>query len=139
MKKVITEKSGRVRVQTINDKPSKTQQQFKDQVDVNKIIQKYKKTGDKSFLESSKLGVYSDTTMFKDYQSSLNKVIDANNAFGALSSDIRLKFNNDPQQLITYLQNPKNKEESIKLGLRVKRDNSNDAKTPDPITPIPPK
>nr|QJB19828.1 MAG: internal scaffolding protein [Microvirus sp.] len=121
MKKITVDpKTKRVRVQTINDKPTKTQQQFQDAVNVNKIIEKYKRTGDRSFIESTKTGVYADTTMFKDYQSAKNKVIEADQAFLTIPSTIRERFQHDPQQLISFLADPKNKEESINLGLRPK-------------------
>lgn len=122
MKKITVDpKTKRVRVQTINTEPSKTQQQFKDAVDVNKIIAKYKRTGDTRLLESAKQGVFADTTLFTDYQSAANKVIEAQRAFEQLPSDVRLRFNHDPQQLINFLQDPKNVDESLKLGLRVKK------------------
>jgi phage internal scaffolding protein len=120
MKKVTKEKSGRIRVQTINDQPTKTQQQFKDHVNVNKIIQKYQRTGDKTLIESSKLGVYADTTLFKDFQSAKNKVIDAEKAFLSIPSNVRDRFNNDPAQLISFLADKTKIEESIQLGLRPK-------------------
>jgi len=37
--------NGRIKVQTINNQDTRTQQQFKDDVDVNNIIKKYKRTG----------------------------------------------------------------------------------------------
>lgn len=118
MKQIIKDpKSGRVRVQTINTLPTKTKQEYGDQVDVNKIIAKYKKTADPSLL-AGKTGVYMDLTEIKDYQSSLNSIIRADEAFSALPSPIRERFQNDPAKLISFLADPSQKDESIKLGLR---------------------
>lgn len=111
-------KTGRVRVQTKNVLPTKTKQEYADQVDVNKIIAKYKKTQDPSLL-AGKTGVYADLTEIKDYQTHLSSVIKADEAFMALPSLIREKFSNDPSKLISFLADPSQKDESIRLGLRV--------------------
>jgi len=116
MKKITTEKSGRIRVQTINTEKSLTQQQFKDQTDINNIIAKYKKTGELVHT-SRKLGIYADVSNITDYHSSLQKVLDAQNAFSTLPSHIRLRFHNNPEELLRFLQNPENISEGITLGL----------------------
>ena len=116
MKVIHKEKTGRVRVSTVNDAPSLTQQQFKDQCDVNKIIAKYKTTGEWTHL-TKKGGVYADVSSIKDYHQSLQKVLDANNAFAALPAQIRNRFQNDPAQLLAFLQDPKNHAEGVELGL----------------------
>lgn len=116
MKKVIKETSGRVRVQTINDLDTRTQQQFKEQCDINNIISKYKKTGMITHL-AQKQGVFADVSKIKDYHQSLQKVLDANAAFNLLSAEVRARFQNDPAQLLQFLQDPKNYDEGVKLGL----------------------
>lgn len=114
--KKITNQNGRIRVQTINEEPTRTQQHYKDQCDVNNIIAKYKKTGVITHLARSQ-GVYADVSQITDYQTSLQKVMDAQNAFSTLPSELRLRFNNDPQQLLAFLQDPKNYDEGVTLGL----------------------
>lgn len=122
MKKVIKDKDGRVtKVVTVFTKPTKTQQQFKDQCDVNKIIKKYQKTGELDHLKKSQ-GVFADLTYVGDYQESLNKVIQANKSFSELNSQTRNRFRNDPQQLIEFLSDPKNEKEAIELGLIVPKE-----------------
>lgn len=124
IKKIIQLKmeNGRLRtkVQSIFTEPSMTQQQFKDEVDVNKIIAKFKKTGQISHL-SNRTGTYGDFSEIPDYQQMLHTIMDANEKFAQLPSQLREKFSNDPQNLINYLQDPKNTEESIKLGLRIEK------------------
>lgn len=117
----------RRRVQTVNKDPSKTQQHFKDHVNVNNIMKKYLQTGAITHL-SGKTGVYADITEIGSYQDAMQKVLNANAAFEQLPSELRMKFANDPQNLITYLKDPKNNEESIALGLRIKPE----APKPDP-------
>lgn len=115
MKKII-EKDGRVRVMTINDEPSKTQQQFKETVDVNNIIRRYKTTGQIDHLNKRR-GMYLDSTNIPDYQTSLQTIIDAQASFSALPSAMRKRFSNDPGEMIKFLSDPKNRDEAINLGL----------------------
>lgn len=120
MKTIKRQDSGRVRVATINNEPSRTQQQFKDDCDVNKIIAKYRTTGEFNHL-TRKNGIYADVSNITDYQDSLNKVLSAQAAFAALPSNIRTKFGNDPSQLLNFLQDPNNYDEGVELGLFEKK------------------
>lgn len=106
----------RKRVYTVNTQRSRTQKQFADQCDVNQIVAKYKTTGQWQHM-TNKQGVYADVSEITDYHSSVQKVLDANNAFMALPSTLRARFGNDPGELLAFLQDPKNREEAIKLGL----------------------
>jgi phage internal scaffolding protein len=47
----------------------------------------------------------------------LNQVIAAEDEFMRLPADLRARFENDPAQLIEFLENLENKDEAIKLGL----------------------
>lgn len=116
-KEVIIESNGRVRVQTINELPTKTQQQFKDSCDLNKIMNQARRTGELPRQRAAR-GYYMDHTVLpQDYQAALDIVIEGNNAFNNLSSQVRSTFKNDPKELLKFLSDPKNKEEAIKLGL----------------------
>lgn len=130
MKKTILRPNGTKKVVTVNPLPSLTQKQFKNDVDVNNIIKKFKKTGQISHIRNTLNGVYSDLTHISDLLDMKLKVIHAEQAFMELPPKLRSKFRNDPAELISYLQNPSNHEEAIHLGLMVKRDDLNDAKTP---------
>lgn len=114
--KIIETKNGRVRVATVNAEKSRTQQQFKEQVDVNNIVAKYKKTGEWLHL-TRKNGVYADVSNITDYRESLDKVMQANAAFASLPSSIRVRFDNDPNQLLNFLQDPNNYQEAVNLRL----------------------
>lgn len=116
MKKIIRHENGQVKVVTINESPSRTSQQFKEQCDVNHIMKKYRLTGELTHLKNQK-GQYIDLTTLPDYQTALQTVIDANSAFESLPSHVRKAFQNDPKQLLQFVADPKNKEEAIKLGL----------------------
>lgn len=106
----------RKRVQFKSDKPSKTQQHLKNECDVNSILERYRKTGTITHVKKSS-GMYGDFSKYSNFQENLNIVKDAYELFDNLPSQIRKKFDNDPSELINYLQDPKNHEEAIQHGL----------------------
>lgn len=106
--------------------PSLTQQHFKDEADINMIIAKYNRTGvlvDPSVPRSGS-AMFGDFSEVKDFHSAQNAICAAAEAFGELDSKIRRRFNNDPGQLIAFLDNPENFEEGVKLGLFSPRETS---------------
>jgi len=116
MKKVMIDpKTKRVRVQTINTMPSETQQHHAESVDINQIMKKYRHINNVPNFQST--GLYADVSGFRDYQTSLQKVLDAQSAFGTLPSDLRTRFDNDPNKLIAFMSDPKNYDEGVSLGL----------------------
>jgi len=129
--KVILRPNGRAKIVTVFDgeeAKSRTQQQFKEQCDVNNIMNKYK-AGKPITHINTKTGVYGDLTEFTDYAESLQKVIHARESFMDLPSNIRTRFGNDPAQLIRFLDDSKNRDEAISLGLIKKPE----APKPDPV------
>lgn len=95
---------------------SLTQQQFVEECDINNIVNNYLKTGEITHLAASS-PLYADVTEIPDFQSALNFVIEAGNAFMDLPSKIRERFNNDPQKLMDFISDNENREEAIRLGL----------------------
>ena len=108
--------NGTKRVSTVNDKPTRTQQQFRDKVNVNSIMAKYRKTGLIEHVRTNP-GIYSDLTELPDYMTAMQTVINANRTFETIPANIRLRFQNDPAQLISFLSDPSNNDEALKLGL----------------------
>lgn len=98
--------------------PSKTQQHFKDECDVNKIIARYSTTGiiPDELIRSGE-GVYGDFSNIEDFQTMQNKIIKARESFESLPSAIRRRFNDDPAQLIDFVSNKDNYDEAVKLGI----------------------
>jgi phage internal scaffolding protein len=92
-----------------------TQQHFKDETDINNILRQFNITG---LLPQSPLSPrYGDFTGISDYQTALNAVIAAESEFDGLPAEIRARFNNNPEELINFLENDKNYDEAVKLGL----------------------
>ena len=94
---------------------SLAQQHFKDECDINNILRQFNITG---LLPEAPLSPrYGDFTGIGDYHTALNQVIAAEDEFMSLPATLRARFENNPAQLIEFLDNPLNKNEAIKLGL----------------------
>lgn len=109
----------RVSVKKINKSPSLTIKSQAESTKIQNIIKKYQTTGYVPEVNAN-IPKYLDTTNIGNLQEIQNQLINVNNYFLSLDPKIRLKFNNDPHQLVTFLQNPNNKDEAIKLDLIVK-------------------
>lgn len=108
---------GSIRVQTYFTKPTRMQQSQVAATDVNLIMSRYLKSGGSLRNLPDPVGMYADLTSVSDLQHSLNTVLDAQRAFDALPSNLRARFQNDPVQLVSFLEDPSNKPEAITLGL----------------------
>lgn len=118
MKKIEIVKSygkKRIKVSTINEEPSLTQQAFKEDTDVNIVLERYMKTGEIQL--SKKQGFYGDVSEIPDLTQATEIVAKAQQAFDSLDAKIRYEFKNDPRLLMQFLQDPKNKQRGIELGL----------------------
>ena len=121
--------------QSFNE-PSLTQQHFKDDCDVNKIIDRYTRTGVvPAELINRSSGVYGDFSDVGDFFDAQQRVANAVQNFESLPSNIRRRFNDDPAQLIAFCNDSKNYEEALKLGLVRKREVVPD---PAPVPETPP-
>lgn len=97
------------------------QQHFADAADMNKIMERYHKTG---LLQGPGPGrlVGARKPMFievsgESFHEMLCKVQEIQGQFSGLPSRVRRRFANNPERLLAFLQDPKNLEEAIELGL----------------------
>ena len=104
------------RVQVHFNQPSMTKQSFKDECNINKIMAKFQTTGALNHY-AKHAPTYGDTTGV-DYHDALNLVANANTMFEELPSSIRKRFDNDPEQFLKFVEDPKNADEMIELGLK---------------------
>lgn len=95
---------------------SLTQQHHRDDSDPNHIVAKFIRTGDPSLL-TVKSPQFGDFSGVGDYQTALNAVLAADEAFGQLDAKIRARFNNDPQTLMEFMASEENYDEAVRLGL----------------------
>jgi phage internal scaffolding protein len=94
---------------------SLAQQHYKEECDINTILQKFNITG--LLPEQPLTPRYGDFTGIGDYHSALNRVLAVQDEFEALPAQIRARFDNDPAQLIEFLENSDNRPEAEELGL----------------------
>lgn len=92
-----------------------TEQHHRDQCDVNKIIEKYDKTGLISHINKVEAKFGDMTGM--DFKEAMDKVTGMTSMFNDLPSNIRKRFGNSPEQLLQFMSDSKNRDEAIKLGL----------------------
>lgn len=135
MKIVEMRKNKRKRVYTINKQASKTDQSFKEDCDVNLIVQRWLKTGQISHLAKNQ-GVYADATLIPDLQDAMSTVAVATQAFDNLPAKVRERFGNSPVALMNFLSVKENYDEGVKLGFFKPRPQS---ETPPAPPAAPPK
>lgn len=122
--------NGTLRVRTINNEPTMAQQQFAEECDINNVMKKYNYNMNAVPFSG---GVFRDVSNIPDYHEMLNTVRYADEAFATLPADLRLRFANDPGQLIQFLQDPKNRQEAMELGLLDKTMSQNAPKNNDDL------
>lgn len=98
---------------------SMTEQCFKDDCDVNLIVKRYTQTGELPYA-LDRQAFYGDFTEVSSYQEAQNIFNEAEEAFMAIPSDIRLKFENNVSKFIEFYDDPANTEQCYELGLKVK-------------------
>lgn len=117
--------------------PSLTSQEFKDDCDTEKILQRYSNAG-LPLPSVAVEHVYKDCTDMRNLQEHLNNsralLEQAEEGFMMLDAKIRRKFDNDVAKMAEWLADPENDEESRKLGLRTQK-----VGDPVPPSPLPPK
>lgn len=116
--------NGTLRVATIDFDKTMTQQSAKDECDVNLIVQRhgagiinYGPTAYAVPHINKKTGQYMDTTHAPTYLEALQTVVDAQTMFDALPAKLRKKFDNEPTQLLQFIDDPKNYDECVQLGI----------------------
>ena len=95
--------------------PTRTQQHHKEECDINEILRRFGKTGQIPVNVSTAL--YEDFSNAVDYHTALNAIIAAESEFDTLPSNLRKRFDNDPSKLVYFLQDKKNFDEAVELGL----------------------
>lgn len=93
-----------------------TKQSFRDECDINKLMAQYQKTGVMTHLTRG-LPSYGDFTNAADYHTASTKVLEAQRAFDELPAEVRTRMRNDPMKLLEFLEDEKNHEEGVQLGL----------------------
>lgn len=95
--------------------PTLAQQSFKDECDINTILERFAVTGE--LPNNVRMPQYGDFSGIFDYQTALNAVMAADDSFMQLPASVRARFDNDPALFVEFCGDESNREEAIKLGL----------------------
>ena len=96
--------------------PLRTKQEPKQDADINNIVSRYMKTG---FVpQPGQQPRFGDFTG-PGFQEMRNAIADIDMQFMQLPPRVRKIFNNDPANVVRFVQDPKNQAEAVKLGLIV--------------------
>lgn len=115
---------------TINAQESLTNQHFAKDADLNNIIKRYGISDGAVPPVALDPAFFGDFTDAPDFRQALDNTREALEHFNALPADLRTRFRNDPVELWTFVTNPANAEEAVKLGLL--------ARDPGTGAPVPP-
>lgn len=115
----------------------RTKQSFKDECDVNHIMNKYKHTGVlvDPVSGSGRPPLFGDFTG-QDFATMQNAVAQTRSEFERLPASVRNRFDNDPGLLLEWLADPANAKEAENLGLKATETPPNAQTAPEP-TPSP--
>lgn len=132
--KFVTAYSEKKKVALVSTLPSRTKQQFKEECDINNIISRFLKTGVLNFT-SKNAPRYGDVTAI-EYQDAMLKVAQARTLFAELPAAIRSRFDNEPAQFLAFVQDEKNRDEALAMGL-LKSEATRVSAEATPLAPTP--
>lgn len=107
--------------------PSLAQQQFRDECDINVILERFNATGQLPVVPLNP--EFGDFSGVYDYQSALNAVIAAEQSFDSLPARVRERFANDPAAFVDFCLDESNREEMRQLGLLLDAAGDSDSPT----------
>lgn len=117
-----TAHSKKERVQSVPVGPSKTQQSFEKETNINNKVQRHL-SGPGKYQGLHTIGnpnaqrqMFYGVMPAESYHDMLNRITDVDNMFRSLPSRTRSQFRN-PYQLLRWIEDPANYQKAVKLGL----------------------
>lgn len=99
------------------DDESITQQHCKDECDVNKILEKWLRTGSIEHVQK-RAATYADVSQVPtDYATAFDVVSKADDSFMSLPAKVRKRFKNDPGAFLDWMSQDTDMDEKVALGL----------------------
>ena len=89
--------------------PSLTEQSHRNEVRTQTILRKYAQTGLMPH-QSSKQPSFMNLAHAPDFHQAMNTVAAARQTFENIPAKIRSEFGNDPEQFLTFIHDPENRE-----------------------------
>jgi phage internal scaffolding protein len=109
-----------MRVQKEFVKKSRASQSFRDECNINKILNRFSKVCGGDYLQKMHGyagGTFGDFSGVTDYRSALEQVQRAKEVFLRIPAKVRAVFNNDPAYFLDFCQDPKNLDKLREMGL----------------------
>lgn len=107
---------------------SRTQQNFKEECDINTIVRRFGVTG--QVPTNVRAPLQQDFVDALDFRQSMDALVAAQRSFEAMPSSVRKRFGNDPGAFVEFCSDPANRAEAERLGLLV-------PPPPEPVEPPP--
>lgn len=114
---------------------SLAKQQFAEEADINTIVERFNITGE--LPVGIRMPSYGDFDTVNDFQTAMNAIAQANEAFDAMPAQVRARFHNSPDEFLEFTSNRDNLEEARKLGLVPAAELEQAAALTTPPTPAP--
>lgn len=120
----------------IRSGPGRTKQAFREECNINTIMAKYQRTG---LIEAvNKIQPQYADVAGVDFHFCMDQLVKAQEMFLELPSSVRKRFHNDPGEFLSFVGDPANRDEAVKLGLIVEPPEAPEAPVQVPVPPAAP-
>lgn len=99
------------------DRESRTQQQFKEECDINTIVRRFGVTG--QVPTNIRAPIHGDFVETVDFRTAMDAIVAAREAFDQMPSGVRKRFHNDPAEFVDFCSNVDNRAEAERMGLLI--------------------
>jgi len=114
--------------------PGRTKQEFANEANINTIMERYRRTGQLPSVPFPQEAQFADVSGLGSFAEVQQRVHRAEEAFASLPAKIRTRFNNNSAELVEFLQDGRNYDEAVSLGLVIKKEEP-PVTTPEPKAP----
>lgn len=119
----------------VNNEPSLTVQGPAKDADINELVKRFGIDRDPVPPAVFDPAYYGDVTDIPDLGEALRRVAEARDRFMALPHDLRRRFDNDPSRLWEFVNDVRNVDEAVRLGLLSRQNAPETTIDPQPISP----
>ena len=121
------------------EEEKRTKSEFADECDINKIMARYRRTGElpeSARIAAARFGDFASLPSFMEMQ---DKILAANELFAPLPAAVRKQFGNDPVEFVDAASTPEGREILVKFGLGSEAPESSPKGDPAPAGGVPAK
>lgn len=95
--------------------PTKAQQQFAEDSDINVLAERYNLTGE--IPQNVRVPLPDEFIETVDYQQAQNVLVEADRAFMQMPANVRKEFDNDPGKFLAFVHDDNNRKRAEELGI----------------------